>query len=385
LVPGKMQFPDWIRCRRGWWAVFLFAGVVSPLPTASQTNPLSFDSLVSEASAAREQNDVPHAMDLYSQALQIDPKWADGWWFLGGLQYGSGAYAQARDSLSHYIELTPTPGPAIALRGLCEFETGGYALALLDIQQGISLGAATQSRNEQILRYHEAAALTRLGRFQDALKSYSFFVERNITSPELMVSIGLAGLRMALLPKDVPPDQEPLVAAAGSAAFQSMAGDEEGSQKAFEDLFRRFPAARNAHYLYGYLLFNTDADAALSEFRKELELMPSNTEAAIMAARILLLRKRAAEALPLAQTAAHLEPGSAIAELVLGRALLETGNLSGSIEHLERALRLEPNNLEVHIGLAKSYSKSGRKDDARRERMRCLELTQVDASTSANP
>ena len=63
-----------------------------------------FTDLVAQASAARMQNDVPRAIDLYSQALQQNPKWADGWWFLGSLQYGAGEYIPARDALSRYAK-----------------------------------------------------------------------------------------------------------------------------------------------------------------------------------------------------------------------------------------------------------------------------------------
>ncbi|HKW17274.1 MAG TPA: tetratricopeptide repeat protein [Terriglobales bacterium] len=355
------------------------------LPAASQTAGLSFDELVSGANSAREQNDPARAIELYTRALQVNPKWPDGWWFVGSLEYRTGAYAEAQDALSHYIELTSDPGPALGLRGLCKFEIGDYTGAVADIEKGISLGAANDPRNEQILRYDEALALTRLGRFQDALKSYSYLAQNKITSPELIIAIGLAGLRMSLLPKDMPDDQQPLVEAAGSATFQFMSGDEPGARKTFEELFRRFPDARNAHYLYGYLLFNTDADSALAEFRRELEVQPTNTEAAVMGARILLLRNRAAEALPFAQKAVAQEPNSAAAELVLGQALSDGGDVHGSIEHLEHALKLEPDNLEVHIALAKSYSRSGRKDDARRERLLCLQLTNPDAATSPSP
>jgi Flp pilus assembly protein TadD len=64
---------------------------------------------------------------------------------------------------------------------------------------------------------------------------------------------------------------------------------------------------------------------------------------------------------------------------------MDTEDLAGGIEHLEQALRLEPDNLEVHIALAKAYSKSGRKDDARRERMLCLQLTEANATQLAHP
>jgi predicted Zn-dependent protease len=271
------------------------------------------------------------------------------------------------------------------LRGLCEFESGSYDLSLMDLQKAISFGAANDPRNEQILRYHEAIVQARLGRFQDALKSFSFFAENKITNPELFVAIGLAGLRMPILPKDLSPDQQPLVAAAGNAAYQFMSGDEKSGETAFQNVFAQFPMAANVHYLYGHLLFATDPDAALVQFQRELEVAPSNTTAEVMTAWALLMRNRPAEALSYAKTAAGQQPQQAAAQLVLGRSLMDTDDLAGGIEHLEQALKLEPDNLEVHIALAKAYSKSGRKDDARRERMLCLQLTDANATQLAHP
>jgi len=144
-----------------------------------QTAPYRQNDLVAQASAARTQNDVPRAIELYSQAVKENPNWPEGWWFLGSLQYGTGAYIPARDALSHYIEMIPNAGPAFALRGLCEFETAEYPKALADIQHGISLGAANEARNEQILRYHEALLLTRQGEYAAALGVFIFYQEQH--------------------------------------------------------------------------------------------------------------------------------------------------------------------------------------------------------------
>lgn len=354
------------------------------LRISAQQTP-SFDELVSQATSAREQGDIPHALELYSQAVQVNPKWPDGWWFLGLLQYGNGSYSPARDALTHFIDLTPNAGPATALRGLCEFEIGDYSPALADIQRGISLGAAAQSRNAQILRYHEALLLTRSGRFEDALKSYSYFAENQITNPELLIAIGLAGLRLPLFPKDVTEDQQALLTAAGNAAFQFMSGQEKDAQRAFAELFVRFPAAANLHYLYGYLLYSSDPDSAIAEFKRELEVSPDNENAQIMTGWALLMRNRPAEALPYAQTAAEKGPALPAAQLALGRALAETGNLAEGIEHLERARQMEPNNLETHVALARAYSRSGRKEDAQRERLLCLQMTKDETTQVAQP
>jgi len=352
---------------------------------ASQTKDGTFDDLASQAAAAREQGDVARAVDFYTKAVQANSKWSEGWWFLGLLQYQEGAYSPAEDAFTHYLELNPGAGPALALRGLCEYESAAFPQAATDIQKAISLGAANDPHNAQILRYHEALALSRSGQFQQALTAYAFFAEKNITNPELLVAIGLAGLRMALPPKEVSAEQQPLVAAVGSAGFQFMSGDEKGAQKAFEKLFARYPNTANLHFFYGHLLFNSDPDAALAEFEHELKISPSNSNAAIMSAWILLLRNRPAEALPFAQKAVEQEPQSGAAELVLGRALIETGDLNNGTEILQKAVQQDPDNLEVHIALAKAFSKLGRKDDARRERMLCLQLTQGNAALSASP
>jgi predicted Zn-dependent protease len=350
---------------------------------AAQTKPASFSDVASRATAAREANDVPGAVELYQQALKLNSHWPDGWWFLGSLQYGTGAYAAAEDTLSHYLEFTPNAAPALAIRGLCEFETAEYRKSLSDIQRALALGAANQSRNEKILRYHEALLLTRTGRFEGALRSYALFTQED-PNPELFLALGLAGLRTPLLPKELKADQQELYISAGKAAFDFMKGDKESARLDFQRLFQRVPAVPNAHYLYGYLQYATDPDGAVVEFEKELEVAPSAV-AEVMLAWIPLLTNDGSDALTHARKAVTVDPTLPSAQLVLGRALTEAGDTKGAIEHLEKTLQLQPDNLEVHVALAKAYSKSGRKEDARRERLLCLEMTKNDTAPATHP
>jgi predicted Zn-dependent protease len=253
--------------------------------------------------------------------------------------------------------------------GACEFETGEYSQSLMDIQRGSSLGAAKQPQDVKILRYHEALLLTTTGNFEGALRKYMPLARGKVPNPELLVGIGLAGLRTPLLPKDVKADQRDLFLAAGNAAFLLMSGDETAAHREFQNLFQRFPTAANAHYLYGSLLFPTEPDQAITEFRRELEISPSNAAAQLMVAWDSLMRNDFPTALAYAEKAESEEPTLPMARLVLGRALVETGNVKGGTELLEKELQLEPDNLEIHFALAKAYSKSGRKEDARRERL----------------
>ena len=104
--------------------------------TAAQDKPASFEELSSAASAAREANDIPRAIGLYGQALELNSKWADGWWFLGSLHYATDEYTAARDSLTHFIELTPTPGRRMRYAAFREFEIGEYDQSLTTFSTG---------------------------------------------------------------------------------------------------------------------------------------------------------------------------------------------------------------------------------------------------------
>ncbi len=341
---------------------------------AAQAGSASFADLASKALAARDANDVTGAIGLYQQALQINPKWPDGWWFLGSLQYSTSDYVGARQALSRYLEITPNGAPALAMRGLCEFEIGDYPASLADIQKALANGAANQSRNEKILRYHEALLLTRTGRFEDALRSYAFFAPED-ANPELLLAIGLAGLRAPLLPRELRADQLELYGSVGKAAFDFMKRDPDTAQQEFEKIFQRVPPPPNAHYLYGYLLYAADPDEAVVEFKKELEVDPANVDADVMLAWIPLMKNDGVTALPYARKAVADGPASPSAQLVLGRALTESGDPNGAIDHLEKTAQQQPDNVEVHLALAKAYSKSGRKEDAHRERLLCIEMT----------
>jgi tetratricopeptide (TPR) repeat protein len=349
--------------------------LVSLVCVTNAQNTASFTDLVAKATQARETNDIAQSISLYQQALALNPKWSDGWWYLGLLEYQTNQYAQARDALANYLQTNPDAGPALALRGLCEFHTEDFGQSLKDIQHGLILGAANQPRNARILRYHEAVLLAYSGKFEEALSRYAYFAKAGISDPDVLLATGLAGLRIAMLPSKVPPEDQDFIAAVGQAAWTFMKGDQDGAQLAFQNLFQRFPTAAGLHYLYGFLLYPEDPGAAIVQFKQELDKFPTNSLASAMLAWAYLMRNEPSSALPFAQKAAEEAPSQAISLLVLGRALVDTGAIRDGIASLQKALVLEPDNLEIHIALAKAYSESGRRDDARRERQWCLRAT----------
>lgn len=357
-----------------------------PWPLIAQTTAspnADFATMSSTAEAARERGDRPLAIQLYSQALALNPTWPDGWWFLGTLQYGADQFEPARDALTHYIQLAAPAGPALALRGLCEFELGQFAESLQDIEQGIAHGAANQPRNAEIILYHEALALTSLGRFEEALGKYTSLAKQGGGNPELALAIGLAGMRLTTLPRNVDPSKAELTTSVGQASIAVMTGDTAAAHTAFETIFTRYPEQKNIHYLYGYLLLSTDPDSAVAEFKRELVVNPESAISHAMAAWTLGIQGDYIAALPDAKQAIVEDPSLLIGQLTYGRALVETGDLESGLPHLESVLQMDPGNLEAHMTLAKALSKLGRSEDARKERLLCLSIADQGASPRA--
>ena len=312
---------------------------------------------------------------------------------MGILQYDANQYVAAQEALNHYLQLTPNAAPALALRGLCEFNTRNYPQALQDLELAESLGAANQPRNAQIICYHEALLLTPLGRFEEALRKFQILARQNTANggkdgtddQDLLLAVGLAGLRLNLFPDEVKAEQAAILSSVGRAAVLLMNQDDDGSRQAFQSIFAQYPRVPNSHYLYGYLLFATKPDEAISQFREELAISPHSAHARAMCAWALEFQGDYAAALDDAAKAATDDPSLPMAQLVYGRALVETGDIAGGLPHLENVLRSEPGNLEAHLGLVKAYSTLGRSEDARRERLLCLSISQEGAAPIASP
>jgi tetratricopeptide (TPR) repeat protein len=378
--PQASRFRPYLRSLRSLASAIL---LFSTLCVAQQSG--DFESIVAAAAAARSQGDAASAVRLYTQAVSLNPQWLDGWWFLGTLEYGANQFAAARDALTRYIELKPNAGAALALRGLCEFETSQYAEALADIQHGITLGAAAQPRNAEILYYHEGLLMTRLGYFEEALSQFANLVKGGKSDPELTTAIGLATLRMPVLPQDADPAQSELLAMTGTAAAKVMNADLDGARQSFAELFTRYPKTPNIHYTYGYLLFATHPEDAIAQFQQELTLSPDSAVTNAMLAWAYGIQGSYPDALPLAKKAVALDPSLVMGQMVLGKAMIETGSTAAALPHIEKVLQSEPGNLEAHIALATAYSKLGRKGDARRERLLSLQLSNGDQQPSATP
>ena len=327
-----------------------------------------FERFVKLADEARLAERFEEAVSLYGEALKIKPKWPEGWWYIGAIFYQKDLYPQARDAFQNLVALEPQRGPAWAMLGLCLFQTGEYERAGVSLQRGRSLGVNDNSELAGVVRYHTALLYNRFEYFENAYDVLAEFVRIGQESPRIVEAFGLTMLRMPFLPKEIPPPQREKVLLAGQAGIHMAARRLDQARAAFDALLTQYPNEPNVHYGFGVFMLSQDADLALKELKRELELSPNHYAAMTQMAFEYLKRDQFNDALPLAEKAVQLAPKLYAARNVLGRVLLELGQVDRSIKELEEGVKLAPISPEMHFALARAYTRAGRKQEAAKER-----------------
>ena len=337
-------------------------------PQAQSGAESEFDRFVKRADEARLGERLDEAISLYGQALKIKPKWPDGWWYIGAIFYQKDIYAQARDAFQNLVALEPERGPAWAMLGLCQFQTGELERAATALQRARSLGVKDGSELAVVVRYHTALVYIRFEYFENAFEVLSEFTGAGNESGKVIEAFGLALLRMPVLPKEIPPSQREKILIAGRAGYSMAARRMDDARAAFDMLLAQYPNDPNIHYPFGVYMLSQDADLAMKEFKRELEITPLHYPAMVQMAFEYLKRDQFEDALPLAEKAVQLAPKLYAARNVLGRVLLELGQIDRAVKELEEGVKLAPSSPEMHFALARAYTRAGKKAEAARER-----------------
>ncbi len=347
-------------------------------PARAGAATVEFERLVKQAAAASQANRVPEAIELYQKALKLRPRWAEGWWSLGTLYYDSDRYAAAVPAFRNLVQLNPKMGPAWALLGLCEFETGDRKNALIHLQRGRVLGLAGNEELLNVTLYHQALLLNLNGEFEVATELLTRLAARGVLSEDVKIAFGLAELRVPLLPNQLDSSKDALVHAAGEAAVLVAQSNFDQADLAFQQLLQDYPNTPFLHYAYGSALVTLSRyEDAEREFRAEMKITPESPFAYMQLAFLELRTKRYDEALKLAKAAVRLAPNGFPGHYLLGRALLELGDLPRAIQELEVARRLGPYSPEVRYNLARAYARADRKEEAARERKEFARLNSL--------
>jgi len=354
------------------------AGTQTPSTKPAATtkaNPAALDKLVQAATEARLAEKWTEAIALYAKAVAIKPDFVEGYWYQGTAYYTLENHQACRDAFRKVLKLAPKNGAAYAFLGLCEFGTREYDKALQHLLQSRILGVGDTGELGGTARYHAAILMTGAEQFEQALEALGEFAAEGNDNPRVIEAMGLATLRMPLLPSDTPPERREMVLMAGRASYMMATRNTAAAEKAFGALVARYPETPHVHYANAVFLLQEQPDKAIEEFKRELELQPEHAWSLLQIAYEYVNRGDSQTGLPWAKRAVAAAPNAFAARKALGQALLDTGDIEGAIKELELGIKMAPESPGLHFTLARAYQRAGRIEDAARER---AEFTRLD-------
>jgi tetratricopeptide (TPR) repeat protein len=344
--------------------------------TQSPAPSKAFGELVKRATAAREADHPQEAIELYRKTVKLNPQWSEGWFYLGTLYYDTNQFADGVTAFTHTVELTPALGPPWAMLGLCEFEAGDYKNSLIHLQKGRVLSLAGNQELTNVTRYHEALLLNIVGEFEAASGLLTSLLSQGTESINVKMALGLATLRVPLLPSQLDPSKDALVHAVGEVAAQVALNNLDQALAGYRQLLQDFPRTPFLHYAYGLALLSLSRfDEAEQQLREEMKISPDSPLPYMYLGYVQLQTKKFCDALPTCLSAVRLGPRAFPAHYLLGRTYLELAEIPEAIKELETARRLAPYSPEVRYNLARAYARAHRNDDAARERKEFARLS----------
>jgi tetratricopeptide (TPR) repeat protein len=337
----------------------------------------SFDSLAKRAAEARDSNRLDEAVTLYKKALALHPKWPEGWWSLGTLEYDRNHYTSAASAFRQLLPLAPKDGTAYAMLGLCEFELGQDAAALKHLEQAKTLDISTNPQLRIVLLYHDGLLLLRAGKFQSAQTVFDGLCQDSVPADEVIKSLGWAVFRIS--PKAAPPDGTPgaaVIQRAGHAACITAQKKYDQARKEYSELIAEYPSYPNIHYVFGkFLAESNDVPAAIAEFQQEIKNNPADITSRLEIA-VNQYKLDSAAGIPYAEQAIQLNPHIPFAHYLLGLLYLDTDNYQKAIPQLEIAQKSFPKDAKIYFALGSAYSRAGRKQEAEKARTTFQRLNQ---------
>ena len=334
-----------------------------------------FDSLAQAAQAVIDTNPV-QAAELYRKALALKPDWPEGWFYLGGAEYGQGHFQQARDAFEKGLPLSQNSGTAWGFLGLCDYELGHYDKAIEEIAKGEEIGLGDNVGFETAVRQRAALILIRGSFFDKAIAQMQPLTKHQVNDPAVVEAVGLCALARPDDPAKLTPAQKGVVDLAGQALWAATSQRPEDAKAGYEKLMATYANEPGVHYAHGLYLMDFDQAAALAEFRKEIAADPAHWPSLLVAAFLETREGNTDVSLKYAEDALKLAPKAFhwLCYAEIGRSLLAAGNPEKAAAAFEESVKREPNNAQTHFYLEQAYRLSGRREEAQKEKAEFIRL-----------
>ena len=349
-----------------------------PVKTAAKPAVPVRPAVAEKAEQARLAGQFEEAIKLYQQGLRTNPKWSEGWYFLGTIYYERDQAKECVDAMGRFAKLEPKVSSGFAVLGLCLFQATDYANSLAALTHAERLGLPRGEKLTDVASYHAALLYTKESNFERALQILNTFSNREPQDPKIVEAMGIAALRKPIFPTELAPEDREVVYRTGRAVLTAGNRRTPEAAKLLTEIIQDFPKMPNLHFVYGNLLVSADPDRGVAVLEEELAIQPNHLPTLVLLGLEYLRRNEWAKATEYGERATANSPLNFTGHVILGRALVESGaDVKRGIKELERAKDLEPTSPQVRIALASAYAKDNRREDAATQRAEFLRLKKL--------
>jgi tetratricopeptide (TPR) repeat protein len=267
----------------------------------------------------------------------------DAYLALARLQADQGQLALAEQTLSEAQQKLPPSGALHKALGEIAMSRGEYERAYGSFQQALTL-----DRGDTRARFLGATALTRLGRFEEALSAFASVSETDKDFPGLAVERG--------------------------RLFEESGRNEQALQE-YEAAFAKSPDDPEVQIRVGCSRAASGRTTAAREvLEKALKVRQRSAEANHCLGRALFDEEHALDGLLRLERAVALDPTRAVYHLYVGWVAAELGRLRDASISLEKALELDKGLADAYWQRGRLRQKQGAVRDAIRDLQHALEL-----------
>jgi tetratricopeptide (TPR) repeat protein len=359
---------------------------------AQQPNAAQMQRLAEEGERALAERRYDDAVSAFEKLRQLSPGAAEIHARLGLIYYQKRDFSKAVPTLRQAIKLKPTLPNLDVLLAMSLSELGQYTEALPGLQKGFKQSADPALKRASGLQLQRA--YTGLQQDDKAVEVALEMTRAYPKDPEVLYHAGrlfgnyayLSTVKLA----EVAPDSLWLHLAAGEA--NERQGRADAAIQEYKEVLSLQPNRSGIHYRIGRALLarakqSTDDTVsepeALKEFEQELQIDPTNANAAYEAGEIHRKSARFDKALELFSQAVKYYPDFEEALVALGRTLVSLGKAEQSLAPLRKAISLNAANEVSWFQIAQAQRALGAAEEQQKalaefERLRELKTRQAE-------
>jgi tetratricopeptide (TPR) repeat protein len=336
---------------------------------AQQPETGQIQALYQQGERALAEQRYADAEVAYKRLRQLQPGVAEVEARLGLIDFQQGKFSDAVAPLRRALKLKPGLPNVDSLLAMSLSEIGRHEEALPGLEKAFHQ-QSTDAALRRMVGLHLQRAYTDLGRDSSAVAVALELSRVYPDDPEVLYHTGrlfgnYAYLQMVRLAR-IAPD---------SAWLHQAAGEANESQGLLDDAIREYqqvlamsPKRPGLHFRIGRVLLSrsvqgkgdaaTEAEA-MKEFEQELQLDPSNANAAYEIGEMQRKSGRLDKAIESFRKAVESYPEFEEALVGLGRSLVASGESGAALPHLQKAISLNPRDEVAFYQLAQAYRALG--------------------------